>query len=256
MEGAELCLFMIVGSLFSTLLHAPSSPVATWIPSSILRSVIMGAIMGATASLIIYSPFGKRTGAHFNPAVTIAFYRLGKLSRLDTCFYILAQFLGGTLGVFFCAIALGLPFQSMPVNYIVTVPKLGGWIATLVTESVLTFILITMLLFSSHYKKSKPFTGIFAGFLIATFIIFASPISGMSINPARTFASALLAQEWTAFWIYYLAPSLAALAAAELYLRRSRRTAKEICGKLFSNTDTPCPCIDCPCRDLAEKAAL
>ena len=253
MEGAELCLFMMVLSISATLLHAPSSPFVTLLPSSLLRGAIMGIIMGVTLSLIIYSPFGKRTGGHFNPAVTIAFYRLGKLSGLDTFFYILAQFVGGTLGVLFCVIALGKPFKEMPVNYIVTVPELGGWLAALVTEATLTFILIAVLLFTSHYEKSRPFTGVFAGILIAIFITFAVPISGMSINPARTFASALLAHEWTAFWIYYLAPSLAALAAAELYIRRSGRKPREICGKLFSNTDTPCPCVDCPCRERVEN---
>ena len=251
LEGAELGFFMMIGSAFSTLLYSPSSPVHSLVSSSFLRDALMGVVMGSTASAIIYSPFGKRTGAHFNPAVTIAFYRLGKLSGLNAFFYILAQFIGATVGVLLSAITLGSPFKEMPVHYSTTVPEPGGWFAALITEAALTFILLTMLLFTSHYHKLKPFTGVIAGVLIALFITFALPISGMSINPARTFGSALPAQEWTAFWIYYLAPMLAALAAAELYLRLSKRKPEEICGKLFSNIDTPCPCIDCPCAKMA-----
>ncbi|MEM9163515.1 MAG: aquaporin, partial [Cyanobacteria bacterium P01_F01_bin.4] len=91
-------------------------------------------------------------------------------------------------------------------------------------------------------------TGIFAGILVATFITFEAPLSGMSINPARTFASALPAQEWNGFWIYYLAPPLAMLLATEVYLNVTKRNPRKLCGKLCPNMETPCICTTCCCE--------
>ena len=99
MEAGELGLFMVLVGIFATLLYADASPVPTWIPDLFLRGVVMGVIVGITAISIIYSPWGKRSGAHFNPAVTLAFYRLGKLVIWDAIFYVVAQFLGGWLGL-------------------------------------------------------------------------------------------------------------------------------------------------------------
>lgn len=249
MEGAELGLFMGLAGAFATLLYAPASPFTTWIPNTFLRGAVMGILVGITAIAIIYSPWGKRTGAHFNPAVTLAFFRLGKLTAGDALFYVLAQFVGGALGIALVAAIIGEPFTNLPVNYIITVPGIWGWFGALVTEALLAFGLMLMVLVVSNHPQLHHRTGIFAGVLVAIFVTLAAPISGMSINPARTFASAFSAQVWTAFWIYYFVPPLAMLAAAEVYQRVTGRRSRDICGKLCPNTDTPCPCIDCPCSD-------
>ena len=249
MEGAELGAFMLSAGLFATLLYAETSPVPSVIPSPLLRGVMMGIAMGVSAIAIIYSPWGKRSGAHFNPAVTLAFYRLGKLAAWDAIFYVLAQFIGGLVGVIVVAALLGDAFTQVPVNYVVTVPGTWGWLAALVAETAMAFGLMSMVLVVSNHPKLHEFTGVFAGILVTLFIIIAAPISGMSINPARTFASGLPADIWTAFWIYYFAPPLAMLAAAELYQKITQRSPRHICGKLCPNTDTPCPCIDCPCGE-------
>lgn len=249
MEGAELGIFMAVAGAFATLLYAPASPVTSSIASASLRGMLMGSAMGLTAIAIIYSPWGKRSGAHFNPAVTLAFFRLGKLDVWDACFYVLAQFVGGVLGILLAAIAIGEPFTTSPVNYIVTVPGAGGWLAALSAEVVLAFVLMLMVLVVSNHGKLHHYTGVYAGVLVAVFVAIAAPISGMSINPARTFASALPANVWTAVWIYFFAPPLAMLLAAELYVRRTRCSAKTLCGKLCPNTEMRCICTDCPCQD-------
>ncbi|NEQ53328.1 MAG: aquaporin family protein [Leptolyngbya sp. SIO3F4] len=249
MEGAELGIFMILAGAFATLLYAPTSPVVSLLPGT-FRNVLMGLAMGGSAIAIIYSPWGKRSGAHFNPAVTLAFYRLGKLAAWDAFFYVLAQFIGGLLGIFLAAIVLGEAFTTVPVNYIVTIPGIWNWPGALLTEALLAFSLMMMVLVVSNNSRLHQLTGVFAGILVALFVTFAAPISGMSINPARTFASALPAQVWNAFWIYYFVPPLAMLLAAELYLQISRSQPREICGKLCPNTDTRCICTDCPCQDL------
>ena len=98
-EAAELGLFMISASLFTILLWHPSSPVLHVIPNPFARRMLTGMAMGGTAIALIFSPLGKRSGAHFNPAVTLAFWRLGKVKNWDALFYVIAQFVGGILGV-------------------------------------------------------------------------------------------------------------------------------------------------------------
>jgi len=210
----------------------------------------MGIAAGITAIAIIYSPIGKRSGAHFNPAVTLAFFRLGKLTPWDTLFYVLAQFMGGAIGISVIATLIGEPFTNLPVNYIVTVPGIWGWFGAMVTEALLAFGLMSIVLVVSNHPTLHQRTGIFAGILVALFVTFAAPISGMSINPARTFASAFSARIWTAFWIYYFVPPIAMLAAAEVYQRLTGRRSRDICGKLCPNTETRCICTTCPCMEM------
>src|SRR6201988_2679506 len=83
MEAAELALFMISACAFTVLLYHPASPLSNAFPNELLRRAAMGVAMGTTAIAIIFSPFGKRSGAHFNPSVTLAFFRLGKVKTWD-----------------------------------------------------------------------------------------------------------------------------------------------------------------------------
>src|ERR1700755_2684613 len=98
-EGWALGSFMIAVGVFAMLLGSPASPLYTSIPSTIVRTVLLGLVLGAAVILLIHSPWGKRSGAHMNPAVTLAFLHLGKIHPHDALFYVLAQALGGTLGV-------------------------------------------------------------------------------------------------------------------------------------------------------------
>ncbi len=108
-EGAELGLFMLSACAFTVLLFHPASPALHALPSPTLRRALMGLFMGLTAVLIIHSPMGKRSGAQFNPAITLTFLRLGKIGLPDALFYIAFQFAGGILGV-----ALAYPDLRLP----------------------------------------------------------------------------------------------------------------------------------------------
>src|SRR5262245_3511463 len=90
---------MISACIFAALLEHPSSPLRQALPDQTGRRALMGAAMGLTAMALIYSPFGKRSGAHMNPSVTLTFLRLGKIKTTDAIFYVLFQFVGGWLGV-------------------------------------------------------------------------------------------------------------------------------------------------------------
>ncbi len=228
MEAAGLGLFMISACLVTALLEHPASPVHHAMPSAFLRRVVIGIAMGLTAIAIIYSPWGKRSGAHLNPAVTLSFLRLGKMARWDAVFYLVSQFVGGAAGVYFSAVVLGKAIADPTVQYAVTVPGPAGAYIAFVGEFVISFLLMTTVLHASNSARIARFTGVLAGCLIATYIAVEAPYSGMSMNPARTLASALPANVWDALWVYFTAPVLAMLAAGGLY----RRRGKVFCAKL------------------------
>jgi aquaporin Z len=104
-EATGLALFMMSAGFFGTLLGEPESPVYRAVSSPFLLRALMGLAMASTAVAIIYSPWGKQSGAHLNPATTMTFWRLGKVALADACGYVLAQFLGSVFGVYMiCAI--------------------------------------------------------------------------------------------------------------------------------------------------------
>jgi aquaporin Z len=191
----------------------------------------MGAAMGSTAVAIICSPLGRRSGAHFNPAVTLTFLRLGKIQPTDAGFYILFQFIGGVVGVLLSYLVLGGLLSDSAVNFVVTVPGSYGVTAAFSAEMIISFLMMTMILFTSNTSRLARFTPIMAGCLVATYIAIESPISGMSMNPARTFASAAVSGKWISWWIYFIAPSGAMLAASEFFVR-TRGLKRVLCAKL------------------------
>jgi len=241
MEGAELGLFMISACLFVALLEHPDSPVRQALPDPFLRRILMGITMGATAVAIIFSPIGKRSGAHFNPAVTLTFWRLKKVDSADAIAYIAFQFVGGAVGVAVAAILLGGRVAHPSVNYAATLPGRWGLAPAFLAEVAISFILMSVVLAAMSHPRLARFTGVFAGCLVATFITFEAPISGMSMNPARTFGSAAAAgtHVWSSLWIYFTAPPLGMLLAAEA---RSRVAGvREIlCAKLHHANDQRC----------------
>jgi aquaporin Z len=230
MEAAELGLFMVSASVFTALLEHPASPVRQAIADPTLRRVPMGLAMGLTAIALVYSPLGQRSGAHLNPALTSAFYRLGKVAPADHAFYCVAQFVGGLAGLMLAALLLGDRLGHPAVSYVATRPGAAGPLAAFLAEVVIAFILMTVVLVVSNSARSR-YTGLAAGALVATYIVVEAPLSGMSMNPARSFAPAVLAHDWMALWIYFAAPLLGMLLAAEVYVRRNDPRAV-ICAKL------------------------
>ena len=218
-EAAELGLFMISAGLFTILLWHPRSPVPQIIPSEFVRRMLTGIAMGSTAIALVFSPLGKRSGAHFNPAVTLTFWRLGKVKNWDAVFYIIAQFIGGIVGVFAVAVFTREAISHPAVHYAATLPGMQGMIVAFVAEFAIAFVLMLVVLRVSNTPHLARYTGLFAGALVATYITLEAPLSGMSMNPARTFGSAFVGHLWTGLWIYFTAPVLAMQLAGALYLR-------------------------------------
>ncbi len=239
MEAAGLGIFMVSAAVVATLLEHPSSPVRQAISDPLLRRIPMGVAMGLTAMAIIYSPWGKQSGAHINPSITLTFFRLGKIAHWDALFYGLAQFLGGLAGVCVVSLVANEYLADPSVAYVATRPGSSGFATAFVAEVFISYGLMLVVLMTTNHARLASFTGVFAGCLVAVYIIVEAPLSGMSMNPARTFASALPGWLWTGLWIYFTAPPLGMLLAAETYLRVTR-TGEVICAKLHHQNDKRC----------------
>lgn len=238
LDGALLALFMLAAGTFGALLEAPESALHATIGDPFARRALMGLAMGATAVLLIRSPLGQRCGAHMNTATTFTFWRLGRVQGTVAVLYAAAQFAGGTLGILL-AEALVPAVGAPPVDFVVTRPGAFGLAAAFAAEAAMTFVLLSIVLRMSQSRRWNRHTALCAGGLVAVYITFEAPVSGMSMNPARTFASAFAAGDFTAFWLYATAPLLGMLLAAEWFVRGAHRTVH--CAKLHHDNVHRCP---------------
>lgn len=229
LEAVLLACFMLSASSFTVLLEHPSSPVRQAIDSAVLRRVLMGCAMGLTAVTIIYSPWGRRSGAHINPATTLTFFRLGRVSPQDAVFYVGAQFAGAVCGLLLAALLLRAWIAAPSVNFVSTQPGMGGTAVAFAAELIISCVLAWCVLRSNASPRLRAYTGLVVGVLVATFIIIEAPLSGMSMNPARSLAPAIVAAQWTAVWVYFIAPPLGMLLGAQIHLRRERG---RLCAKM------------------------
>jgi len=228
-EGWALGMFMVSAGLVTVLLESAASPVHALVADGDLRRVLIGISMGLTAVALIYSPWGQRSGAHMNPAVTLTFLILGKIHAWDAVFYCISQFVGGLAGVYVVWAFAGSAFSAPDVNFIATQPGTAGEGVAFAAETGISAVLMLTVLEVSSRPSLARYTGLIAGFLVASFITFEAPLSGMSMNPARSFASAVPDGEWQHFWIYVSGPLLGMVGIA---LARRALSAPAGCAKL------------------------
>lgn len=237
-EALGLAIFMISACFFSALFWGKDASFHFEIHNGMDRNIINGLLMGGTALFIFYSPFTAPSGSHINPAVTVTFWRLNKMCPWDVAFFILFQFIGGTIAVYLMAALLGSGLTGAPVNYAVTIPGKTGIAAAAITEFIIALIMMTMVLFTSENDSLKKYTRVIAGCFVSLYVIMAGPISGFGMNPARSLASAFPANIYTAFWIYMIIPFAGMLAAAEFFVfiqRRKKLNTNETGQEYLSN---------------------
>jgi aquaporin Z len=238
-EVASLGAFMVSAATMTVALEHPASPLHGAVPEAMSRRALMGIAMGLTAATIIYSPWGRRSGAHMNPAVTLTFFRLGKITGRDAAAYVGAQFVGAIAGIGLASIALARWIADPAVNYVMTAPGPLGYSTAFAAEAAISFVTMLVVLSSSNQQRWAPFTGAMVALLVAAFITFEAPLSGMSMNPARSLGPDVVGDTWRGLWIYFVAPPLGMLAAAETFARvRGRLSVR--CAKLHHDQG---PCI-------------
>lgn len=238
-EATLLGTFMLAACAGVVVLHHPASPVSAKIPRLVVRRAIMGVLMGLTAIALIYSPWGQRSGAHMNPATTLTYFLLGKVRAADALGYIVAQFGGGFMGVGVARALLGQRVMHESVRCAATVPGRFGAAGALLAELLIVFGMMSMVLYSTNHAVTAPYTGLFAGALVAVYITVEAPISGMSMNPARTLASAVHAREFRGLWVYFIAPPLGMFGAAAVHVSVFGSNSVHCC-KMQHPRDQPC----------------
>lgn len=246
MDGALLGMFMMSACSFATLLEHPSSPVRQAIESPLTRRAMAGCAMALTAICLTYSSWGRRCGPHMNPGMTIGFLRLGRIGAWDAIYLIASQFIGATLGVALMWLIVRMLVRHPAVNYAATLPGtslVAAWFA----EFCIAFVMMSTVMAVNKRPKLAPFTGCIAAALVATYITLEAPLSGMSLNPARTFGSAVFARTLSTFWLYSTAPVLGMLAGIELH-RGLTTEHQKLCGKLTHSRAVAC-FMRCDCLE-------
>jgi aquaporin Z len=185
------------------------------------RRLLNGFLFGSVGAAIAYSPIGRISGAHINPAMTFAFWLHGKLAWRDAGCYALAQLAGGALGAALLlawgpvgasdAWGASLPARSLPLPWAV----LG--------EVACTFSLVGLIFLFASRNTTQPFTPLVNPPLFALLTWLEAPVSGASANPARSFGPELIGWDWSGWWVYWAGPVTgAALAVALINLSKYR----------------------------------
>jgi aquaporin Z len=234
-DGLLLGTFLFAACALAILLDHPDAAVVRLLPDPLARRALFGVAMGLTAIALVYSPWGKRSGAHLNPSITLAYLRLGRIGRRDAAGYAAAQLAGAAAGVLVAWALLGDRLADPAVHFVTTRPGPLGALAAFAAEAAISFLLMAAVLLVSASRHAR-LTGLCAGALVALFVTFEAPLSGTSMNPARTLGPAAVAGEWTAIWVYLAGPPLGMLAAAALLGRRTRAG----CAKLHHADDVAC----------------
>jgi len=197
------------------------SPMEQILPSVKIRQMITGFMFGCVGTLITLSNVGKESGAHINPAVTLAFWMFQKLDTRTAAGYAIAQLVGAAVG---CVPLLAWGAMGRSVAFGATTPGKGYTIETvLMGEVVTTFALVAALCVFIGFRRLRSFTPFMIPFLYAVMVPLEASISGTSTNPARTIGPALISGQWEGWWIYWAGPLTGTLMAVLVFSSLARR---------------------------------
>ncbi|XGV97660.1 MAG: MIP/aquaporin family protein [Leptolyngbya sp. BL-A-14] len=207
-------------------------PMETLIPDRSLRLLLTGLLFAGSGSLVAISPLGRLSGGHINPSVTLAFWAQGKMHRQDVVGYIMAQFLGALLGVVLLVTVWREHAASIYNGMTLPGSTYSTWVAFWAEVSI-TFLLVLLIFIFVSSPRLMRWTPLMTWLVVAAMVWLESPISGTSLNPARSFAPALVTALWKDQWLYWIAPPLGSLFAVVAF-RLFRPIGREILtGKLF-----------------------
>lgn len=220
-EMTGTALLMLIGLSSVILMFGDGNPVVALIPSLTMRRVLNGFFFGSVGATIALSPIGQVSGAHVNPIVTMGFWLVGKLKGRTAIGYVVAQFVGATLG----SIPL-LLWGSLgrSISYGATVPGKGYSIPTVILgEVATTFGLIGALCIFLAFHRLRRYTPAMIPCLFAIMVPLEAAISGTSVNPARSFGPSIISGVWDGWWIYWIGPLTGGLLAMLVFNSLAKR---------------------------------
>jgi aquaporin Z len=208
---------LLLGGLSAVCLDFGSGgAVARAVPSHSARLLITGLLFAGTGSLMAISPWGRRSGAHLNPVVTLGFWLRGHVHPHDLAGYIVAQVLGAFAGTALVRLAWG--HVALSVDLGVTQPGRGlNWLAAVGVEALMTAVLVSTIFAMVASARRARWTPLVLWPVIAILVWQGAPYTGTSLNPARSLAPAALLPHWTYYEVYVAGPVLGSLVAVALF---------------------------------------
>lgn len=228
---------LLAGGLSAVFLNfGTHSPIEPHLPSHSLRLLLTGLLFAGTGSLVALSPLGRVSGAHLNPAVTLAFWTQRKVHPHDLAGYIAAQLAGALSAVLLLRVTWGRTALSLHLG--ATQPGRGltgldaAGLETLMTAS----LVLMILLFTSNPRTAR-WTPLGNWLLVATLVWQGAPYTGTSLNPVRSLAPAVIAPLLGRLWVYLIGPMAGAVLAVAIFaLFRNSHT---LTAKLFHDPRYP-----------------
>ena len=236
-EALFLAAFVVVAGVVSAWIPAAGG----LLPDSMLplaRRGLAGAAIGLMLMAMVYSPWGRRSGSHLNPAITLAYLRLGKIGRWDALFYLLAQVGAGLAAAALLRGGVLWPAAASPSLLPPSVGPTALWVG-FVTELALSAAAMLLILFTSNHASWLRWTGVLYGVLVMLIVACAEPLSGFGMNLARLLALSPHGATEGWVWIGLLPPLLGAQLAVETYRLLTGRS-QVLCAKLAHNTHGRC----------------
>ena len=214
-EAFGTALLVLLGLSSIIALWGKGAPFIAWPLTAGARRLLNGFVFGSIGAAIAYSPLGRISGAHINPAMTFAFFLAKRLRWRDASCYVLAQIVGATVGA---ALLLAWGDVGASAAWGASIPATGTAILWPVAgEVACTFLLVALVFFFASRPSLQRFTPLINPPLFAILSWLEAPISGASANPARSFGPELIGQTWGGWWVYWLGPALGAALAVGAY---------------------------------------
>ena len=212
-----------IGTLWLVLGGCGSAVLAAGFPDLGIGFAGVALAFGLTVLTMVYA-VGHISGAHFNPAVSFGLWAGGRFDKKDLLPYIGAQVLGGVAGatiLYFIATGQkGFELGSFAANgYGEHSPGGYSMFAALLTEVVMTFMFLIVILGATHSKAPKGFAGLAIGLSLTLIHLISIPVTNTSVNPARSTSQALFVGGWATeqLWLFWLAPIVGAVLAGLVY---------------------------------------
>ena len=212
-----------IGTLWLVLGGCGSAMLAAGYPELGIGFAGVALAFGLTVLTMVYA-IGHISGAHLNPAVSVGLWIGGRFDVKDLIPYIIAQVLGGIAGAGILYLIVtgksGAEIGSFAANgYGEHSPGGYGMLAALVSEIVMTFMFLIVILGATHSKAPKGFAGIAIGLALTLIHLISIPVTNTSVNPARSTSQALFVGDWALgqLWLFWVAPIIGAIIAGVVY---------------------------------------